>query len=115
MVDSATKHLHPHIANRGEHTLLWPSNERSSSMHPFQVLQGVHAEVEGRGRTEGLAWRRRGRGEIKVLCITGREGGRSGGSEIRRSVTGERCVHPCTYMYVFMRVCVQWNLSIMAL
>ena len=75
MVDSTTKQLHPHVVNRGQDTLLWPSYERSSSVHPLQVLQGVHAKVKGRGRTEGLTRRRRGRGEVKVISVTGVEGG----------------------------------------
>ena len=90
MVDSTTKHLHPHVANRRKHTLLRPSNEGSSSVNPLQVLQGVHAKVKGRGRTERLTRRGRGQGEVKIVCVAaevsvcvgeGGGGGRTRGME----------------------------------
>ena len=69
-------------------------------MNPLQVLQGVHAKVEGHGCTEWLTGRGRGRGEVKVVRVATVVGGGTGGN--REVWKYDRKITTCT-MYVHVR------------
>ena len=84
-------------------------------MNPLQVLQGVHAKVEGRGRTERLTGRGRGQGGVKVVRVAAGVGGGAGGNrevwQYDRKITTctiNVCTWPrrgqtslCSYMYMY--------------
>ena len=66
-------------------------------MNPLQVLQGVHAKVEGHGCTEWLTGRGRGRGEVKVVRVAGEV---QGGIGRCGSMIGRLLHVQCMNMYV---------------